>query len=71
MFEWLDAEIASIRTRRFHRVDGPGSESARNTASEAAGLAHLLPGDQRQTSAGAERFAPPCRSPERMTGAKS
>jgi hypothetical protein len=38
MFEWLDAEIGSIRTKRFHRIDGPGSESARHTVSEAASL---------------------------------
>jgi hypothetical protein len=38
MFEWLDAEIAAIRTRRFHRVDGPASASARRTVAETAGL---------------------------------
>ena len=38
MFEWLDEEIAAIKTRRFHRVDGPDSESARRTAAETDGL---------------------------------
>jgi hypothetical protein len=38
MFEWLDDEIAAIKTRRFHRVDGPDSESARRTAAETDAL---------------------------------
>jgi hypothetical protein len=29
MFEWLDQELAEIRTRRFHVVDGPASKALR------------------------------------------
>jgi hypothetical protein len=38
MFEWLDDEIARIQTRRFHRVDGPASASARRTVRETGRL---------------------------------
>ena len=29
MFEWLDDEMRRIKTRKFHRVDGPASEELR------------------------------------------
>lgn len=30
MFEWLDLELAAVRTRRFHVVDGPASADFRS-----------------------------------------
>ena len=31
MFEWLDQELAEIRTKRFHFVDGTASDALRDS----------------------------------------
>ncbi len=36
MFEWLDHELAEIRTRRFHVVDGPASAALREAVQTSA-----------------------------------
>jgi len=34
MFEWLETEIASIKTRKFHVVDGPADEALRQAVAK-------------------------------------
>ena len=34
MFEWLDEEVRRIKTRKFHRIDGPASAELRQAVEE-------------------------------------
>jgi len=45
MFEWLEKEIATIKTPRFHLVDGPADGKLREAVfSFRAAAAHSVPG---------------------------